>query len=158
MMFKFLKIGCLGFIGLAVLVALFGGGGGNNQSSNRSSSSSSSNTQVEQQAPKNYMEVDVAVMMSDLENNAASAQKKYKGKDVKVTGKLGTIDSDGDYISIQPDDQFAVRGVHCTVNKKDKAQEDFVMNLKKNQQVTAYGTITDVGELMAYTMKVDKFE
>ena len=156
-MFKFLKIGCLGFIGLAVLVALFGGGGGNNQSSNRSSNSSS-NTQVEQQAPKNYMEVDVAVMMSDLENNAASAQKKYKGKDVKVTGRLGTIDSDGDYISILPNDQFAVLGVHCTVNKKDKAQEDFVMNLKKNQQVTAYGTITDVGELMAYTMKVDKFE
>ena len=87
-----------------------------------------------------------------------AAQKKYKGKDVKVSGKLGTIDSDGDYISIQPDDQFAIRGVHCTVNKKDKAQEDYVMNLQKDQWVTAYGTITDVGELMAYTMKVDKFE
>ena len=153
-MFKFLKIGCLGFIGLVVLVAIFGGGG-----SDKSSTSSNSTTITQQQqAPKNYTEVDVAVMMSDLENNAMAAQKKYKGKDVKVSGKLGTIDSDGDYISIQPDDQFAIRGVHCTVNKKDKAQEDYVMNLQKDQWVTAYGTITDVGELMAYTMKVDKFE
>ena len=154
-MFKFLKIGCLGFIGLVVLVAIFGSGSGDNTSP---TSSTSTKTTQQQQAPKNYTEVDVAVMMSDLENNAMAAQKKYKGKDVKVTGKLGTIDSDGDYISIQPDDQFAVRGVHCTVNKKDKAQEDYVMNLKKDQWVTAYGTITDVGELMAYTMKVDKFE
>jgi len=154
-MFKFLKIGCLGFIGLVVLVAIFGNGSGDN---NSPTGSTSTTTTQQQQAPKNYTEVDVAVMMSDLENNAMAAQKKYKGKDVKVTGKLGTIDSDGDYISIQPDDQFAVRGVHCTVNKKDKAQEDYVMNLKKDQWVTAYGTITDVGELMAYTMKVDKFE
>ena len=153
-MFKFLKIGCLGFIGLVVLVAIFGGG-----NSDRTSTSSNATTATQQQqAPKNYTEVDVAVMMSDLENNAMAAQKKYKGKDVKVTGKLGTIDSDGDYISIQPDEQFAVRGVHCTINKKDKAQEDYVMNLQKDQWVTAYGTITDVGELMAYTMKVDKFE
>ena len=154
-MFKFLKIGCLGFIGLVVLVAIFGSGSGDNISP---TSSTSTKTTQQQQAPKNYTEVDVAVMMSDLENNAMAAQKKYKGKDVKVTGKLGTIDSDGDYISIQPDDQFAVRGVHCTINKKDKAQEDYVMNLKKDQWVTAYGTITDVGELLAYTMKVDKFE
>ena len=154
-MFKFLKIGCLGFIGLVVLVAIFGSGSGDNTSP---TSSTSTKTTQQQQAPKNYTEVDVAVMMSDLENNAMAAQKKYKGKDVKVTGKLGTIDSDGNYISIQPDDQFAVRGVHCTINKKDKAQEDYVMNLQKDQWVTAYGTITDVGELMAYTMKVDKFE
>ena len=154
-MFKFLKIGCLGFIGLVVLVAIFGSGSGDNTSP---TSSTSTKTTQQQQVPKNYTEVDVAVMMSDLENNAMAAQKKYKGKDVKVTGKLGTIDSDGNYISIQPDDQFAVRGVHCTINKKDKAQEDYVMNLKKDQWVTAYGTITDVGELLAYTMKVDKFE
>ena len=151
-MFKFLKIGCLGFIGLVVLVAIFGGG---NQSSNNSTSTT---TTQQQQVIKNYTEVDVAAMMSDLENNAAAAQKKYKGKDVKVSGKLGTIDSDGDYISITPDDQFAIRGVHCTVNKNDKAQEDFVMNLQKDQWITVYGTITDVGELMAYTLKVDKFE
>ena len=155
-MFKVLKKLFLGFIGLVVLIGVVGALGGGSDKSSTSSTSTSSTTQ--QQTPKNYTEVDVAVMMSDLENNAMAAQKKYKGKDVKVSGKLGTIDSDGDYISIQPDDQFAIRGVHCTINKKDKAQEDYVMNLKKDQGVTAYGTITDVGELMAYTMKVDKFE
>ena len=157
-MFKILKKLVLGFIGLVVLLGVVGaiGGGGSGKSS--SSSSSAVTTPSQQQKPKNYMEVDVATMMNDLENNAMAAQKKYKGKDVKISGILGTIDSDGDYISIKPEDQFAVRGVHCTVNKKDKAQENYIMNLKKEQWVTAYGTITDVGELMAYTMEVDKFE
>ena len=163
-----MKIGCLGVIGLLVLFMIIGAlaGGGD-----KSSKDTASSTKVEQSAEtkqeskkeakqqKEYTPIDVGVLMSDLENNAAAAQKKYKGKSFKITGKLGNIDSDGDYISIQdPNDKFAVRGVHCTINKKDKAQEDYVLNLKKDQMVVAYGTITDVGELMAYSMKVDKFE
>lgn len=153
---KFVKFGCLGFIGLFLLIAIFGaiGGGGD-----KSSSSSSSSTQVEQKAeqPKEYTAIDVATLNADLENNAASAQKKYKNKNLKITGILGTIDSDGNYISIKSSN-MDFKGVHCTINKKDKAQEDYVLNLKKEQQVTAYGTVTDVGEIMGYKLKVDKFE
>lgn len=32
------------------------------------------------------------------------------------------------------------------------------MNLQKGQTVTVYGTISDVGEVLGYSMKVDKFE
>lgn len=158
-----LKIGCLGVIGLFAILIIFGAIAGKGDKS--SSSSTSSSTKVEQSADKKketqkeYTQVDVGTMMADLEGNAASAQKKYKGKNLKITGKLGTIDSDGDYISVQdPNDSFAIVGVHCRIKKDDKAQEDYVLNLKKNQTVIAYGTITDVGELMGYTMKVDKFE
>ncbi len=96
-------------------------------------------------------------MMQDLENNAAAAQKRYKGQYVKVSGMLGTIDSDMRYISIVPD-QYSIRGVHCTLKRNDKAQESYVMNLSKDQWVTAYGKITDVGEVLGYSMDVDKFE
>ncbi len=151
---KILKWGAGLFVLLIIAGVLFGGG-----SDNSSSSSSSSSTKTEQKAekPKEYMAVDIATLNSELENNAAAAQKKYKGQNVKVTGQLGTIDSDGNYISIKSGG-VDFKGVHCTINKKDKAQEDYVMALQKNQQVTAYGTITDVGEIMGYKMKVDKFE
>lgn len=113
--------------------------------------------QVEQQKPIEYAPADVATMMQELENNAAAAQKRYKGQCLQVSGMLGTIDSDMKYISIKPD-EYSIRGIHCTLKRNDKAQADYVMNLSKGQWVTAYGKITDVGEIMGYTMEVDKFE
>ena len=96
-------------------------------------------------------------MLQELENNAAAAQKKYKGQYLKVSGKLGIIDSDGDSISIVADN-FFFADIHCTIDKHDKAQESYVLNLSKGQWVTAYGKITDVGETLGYWMDVDKFE
>lgn len=108
---------------------------------------------------REYITVSVSTLVNELENNAAAAQKKYKNKYVKVTGKLGTIDSDGDYISIDdPADAFSITGVQCFINKNDKKQSNFVLNLRKGQTVTAYGKITDVGELLGYHLEVDRFE
>lgn len=108
---------------------------------------------------REYITVSVSTLVNELENNAAAAQKKYKNKYVKVTGKLGTIDSDGDYISIDdPADAFSITGVQCFINKNDKKQSNFVLNLHKGQTVTAYGKITDVGELLGYHLEVDRFE
>ena len=108
---------------------------------------------------REYITVSVSTLVNELENNAAAAQKKYKNKYVKVTGKLGTIDSDGDYISIDdPADVFSITGVQCFINKNDKKQSNFVLNLRKGQTVTAYGKITDVGELLGYHLEVDRFE
>lgn len=108
---------------------------------------------------KEYITVSVSTLVNELENNAAAAQKKYKNKYVKVTGKLGTIDSDGDYISIgDPADDFSITGVQCFINKNDKKQSNFVLNLRKGQTVTVYGKITDVGELLGYHLEVDRFE
>ena len=151
-----LKIGCLGVIGLFVILMIFGALVG---SGDKSSNSSSSSTKVEETKQKEYQAVDVSTLISELENNAAAAQKKYKGKDLKITGTLNNIDSDGDYISVKaPDDRLGLKTVHCSINKKDKAQEDYVLNLKKGQTVIAYGNINDVGEVIGYRMKVDKFE
>ncbi|MBR2214651.1 MAG: hypothetical protein IJ849_02695 [Selenomonadaceae bacterium] len=156
-----LKMGCLGIIGLVVLAGIIGaiGGGG----SDHASKSSSGVAQVEQKkeaAPakqKEYTPITVAELMQDLEGNAAAASKKYKGKDLQVTGTLEVIDSDGKYISLHGD-QFSIVGVRCDINNKDKAQEDYLLNAHKGQTVTAYGTISDVGEIMGYSLKVDKFE
>lgn len=118
-----------------------------------------SNTAAKEVKQREYITVSATTLANELENNAAAAQKKYKNKYLKVTGKLGTIDSDGDYISIDdPTNDFSLSGVQCFIDKSDKNQSNFVLNLRKGQIVTAYGKITDVGELLGYHMDVDKFE
>ena len=157
-----LKIGCLGVIGIFVLIGIIGaiGGGGNK---NTASNTSAPAKQVEQknntkqEKQKEYTPITVSTLMQELEGNAASASKKYKGKDLKVTGILEVIDADGNYISLHGD-QYSITGVRCDINKKDKAQEDYLLNVQKGQTVTAYGTVSDVGEIMGYSLKVDKFE
>lgn len=109
-------------------------------------------------APKQYAAVDANTLIAELERNAAAANKKYKGQLVCVTGRIGVIDSDGNYILIQNDNEFSIIGITCHLDKSDKSQENFLMSVQKGQYVRVYGEITDVGEVIGYAMKVDKFE
>ena len=127
-----LKMGCLVVVGIFVLLGVLGALFGNND---KSGTSTSSKTQVKQeqkqeQKPKQYQAVSVSELMQELEGNAMAASKKYKGKDLKVTGTVEVMDSEGNYIVLHGD-KYSIVGVHCTINKKDKAQEDFIMNIKK---------------------------
>lgn len=114
---------------------------------------------TEQPAPqKQYAPVDVNTMMAELQQNAAAAQKKYKGQLVCVTGRIGVIDSNGDYLAIFPDDQYAITGVRCDLAWNNKEQENFLLSVQMNQRIRAYGKISDVGEVIGYALSVDKFE
>lgn len=124
----------------------------------RTTSSSTVRQSTPAPAPKQYAAVDANTMMNDLARNAAAAQKKYKGQLICVTGRIGVIDSNGDYILIQSDDPYAINGIICNLNDSDKAQTDFLMRVQTGQYVRAYGEINDVGEVMGYSLKVDKFE
>ena len=108
-------------------------------------------------APKQYAAVDANALMAELERNAAAASKRYKGQSVCVSGRVGVIDSNGDYILLQSDNEFAITGVMCYLNSRDKSQEDFLMSVSNGQYIRAYGTIDDVGEVIGYSLKVDKF-
>lgn len=109
-------------------------------------------------APREYVAIDANTMMNDLERNAAAAQMKYKGQLICVTGRVGVIDSNGEYILIQSDNEFAITGIICYINSKDKAQMNALMNMQTGQYVRAYGEIKDVGEVIGYSLQVDKFE
>ena len=115
-------------------------------------------TKVEAPPPRQYAAVDANTMMNDLERNAAAAQKKYKGQLLCVTGRIGAIDSDGDYIVLLPDNEFAITGITCRLNGRDKSQEQFLLQVQMGQRIRAYGEIEDVGEVAGYTLRVDKFE
>ena len=113
----------------------------------------------ETKAEKNYTEVDLNTLMTELKENALNASEKYKGKDVKIVhGILKNIDSDGSYISLDGD-QNKLNIVHnMMVMTKSKEVKDQVRQLKVGQPLVIYGHIDDVGEVIGYKVNADKIE
>lgn len=104
---------------------------------------------------KSYTPIDIDVLETDLDNNAAAAKDNYKGKYLEITGRLGTIDSDLKYFSLlSTTDQWDVIGVHCSI--KNEETKDVVKTLTKDQTIIVKGKITDVGEVLGYYLDIDE--
>lgn len=100
----------------------------------------------------------IRIGIDDLETerneNAAAAKSKYKGQCIEVVGRVGSIDSDLDFISIlSPTDSWDIVGVHCSLVNDDVKEK--VKTLKVDQTVIVRGTITDVGEILGYFMDAE---
>lgn len=113
----------------------------------------------ETKTEKNYTEVDLNTLMTELKENALNAAEKYKGKDVKIVhGVLKNIDSAGDYISLNGD-RNKLNIVHnMMVMTKSKEVKDQVRQLKVGQSLIIYGHIDDVSEVIGYKVNADKIE
>lgn len=158
------KTGCLGVIGIAVVIGLIGscaGGGTKDQSkATTTTSSSSSSSGAAQAKQKVYADADINVLIKEAKENAASANQNYKKKDVKIIGgKILNIDSDLKYITVEgTDPNYTMLHVRCDIKSDNKDLKDSILKLKKGENVTVYGTITDVGDLMGYSLNLDKIE
>lgn len=100
----------------------------------------------------------IRIGIDDLETerneNAAAAKSKYKGQCIEVVGRVGSIDSDLDFISIlSPTDSWDIVGVHCSLVNDDVKEK--VKTLKVDQTVIVRGTITEVGEILGYFMDAE---
>ena len=103
-----------------------------------------------------YTAYSVGQLMDDLDSNALKAESTYQDQYVELTGRLNVIDSDGDYISIVPqDDQFAILGVQCYLQTEEQRQQ--ALDRQIDQVITVRGQITSVGEVMGYLLDVDDF-
>lgn len=103
-----------------------------------------------------YIDYTVDDLMAQLEENALKASNDHKGENVRITGKLNNIDSSGKYISLVPNTDFAIIGVQCYIkNDETKAK---VAELSKDSLVTLTGKITDVGEVLGYSLNIDNIE
>lgn len=109
---------------------------------------------AEEEAPAEEpaMEVTAQEMIADLENNALAAANKYEGKKIIVTGYVDNIDASGDYFSIRGDDEFTFTGVQLYI---DDSHLDAVSGFSIGQEVTVTGTVTDVGEILGYSVDVE---
>lgn len=92
-------------------------------------------------------------MVAVLNENAVGASDTYKDKYLEITGKLSNIDSNGDYISLDSDDEFSLYNVQCFI--KNEEQLEIVKTLKKGDTVTVKGKCTDVGEVLGFSFDID---
>jgi hypothetical protein len=92
-------------------------------------------------------------MIAVLEGNALKAKNTYEDKQVTVTGFVGNIDASGKYFSLDPEpDAFILTGIQVQTGDKFKDQ---VANFTKGQKVTVTGKITNVGEILGYSLKAE---
>ena len=159
------KTGCIGVIGLVVVLGLIGscaGGGSSDQTKAPAAqtTSSSSSLGAKQAKEKVYADADVNVLIKEAKENAAAANQNYGKKDVKIVGgKIDNIDSDVKYVSVGGTDvNYSMIHIRCDVDSKNSDLKDNILKLKKGQAVTVYGTITKVGDLVGYSMKLDKID
>ena len=72
---------------------------------------------------------------------------------MEITGKLTNIDSDLSYISIgSTTDEWDFMTIQCFI--KDQATKDIVKTLSKDDTIVVKGQITEVGEVLGYTLNI----
>ena len=98
------------------------------------------------------LEVTAQKMIEDLEGNALNAANTYEGKRVIITGKVGNIDASGDYFSLEGTADFSLTFVQIYINDDQVAT---VSGYTKGQDVTVTGTVTDVGEIIGYSIDAE---
>lgn len=95
-------------------------------------------------------------LLDMLDENALKASNTYKDEYVRVTGILSNIDAQGDYFTLgRVDKKLTFISVMCKI---DDEHLDQVMDFIKEQEVTVIGTISNVGEVLGYTLEVESIE
>ena len=90
-------------------------------------------------------------MIEVLEENALKAKNTYNGKTVTVSGFVGSIDASGKYFSLDPSaEAFVLTGVQVQTGKKF---QDQLASFRQDQPVTVTGKITNVGEVLGYSLE-----
>lgn len=149
----------IAIIAVGVIGAAAGGGGSNSEKTEKSKTDSASNSSEkasEEQAPIEYMPVTATELSDALESNAMKAQNDYKDKYIEVTGTLGTIDSNGKYVSINSDKDFDFTNIQCFL--KTDEQKEVIMNKTAGDTIKVKGYCKDVGELLGYSIDIDSVE
>ena len=148
--------GCLIVVVAVVVLGIAGMAMGGNSGSSSSTSGTKTEQAAETTAAIEYTACNVTDMMNDLKSNAMNASDKYKGQYLEITGKLSVIDSNGKYISIMPDDPFAILGVQCYI--KSDEQKDAIKAKSIGDTIIVKGKCKDVGEVLGYSLDIDSVE
>lgn len=139
---------------LAVIGSVSGKGGDTSDSGGGVSSSGGDQSEP---VEITYTPYDVDTLMDDLDANALKAAETYRNQYVALTGRLNVIDSSGKYISITPiGEEFAILGVQCYIKSDD--QLEVVKGAAIGDTIEVKGKITEVGEVMGYSMDIDALE
>lgn len=109
--------------------------------------------------PVKFIKMDLQTMIDELDIDSSSAKKDYNDKYIEVVGKIVNIDSDDSYFSIEPVgelhliDNLFNDSLLCLL-KNNETNIDFINSHLIGDIITVRGQITDVGEILGYTLKV----
>lgn len=148
-----------------VVICIIGAAAGGNNDDNPKEVSDARNTEntksaqselqdttaEETTAPIEYIVVTADELSEALSNNAMKAQNDYKGQYLEITGKLGTIDSNGKYIGIDTE-SFSLTNIQCYL--KTDEQKEIIMEMSKGDIITVKGYCKDIGEVLGYSIDI----
>lgn len=102
------------------------------------------------------IEVSAQEMIDTLEGNALNAKNTYEGQRVTVSGVVGNIDASGNYFSLDPEPEaFILTGIQVQTSEEFLDQ---VATFSAGQAVTVTGMVTDVGEVLGYSIEAETIE
>lgn len=111
---------------------------------------------VVEEEVKEYVTCTAQDLVDALSQNALKASKTYKEQYIEVTGYFSTVDSSGDYFTIDAgSDDWSMTNIQCFIGDD---LVDKVAELTKEQPITVKGYCSDVGEFMGYTIQVESVE
>lgn len=124
-------------VGLVLLVMGCSGGGANKGTASSSPAANTANAGNVGIVEEKPIAIDAKALTKEYDANELSADGKYKGKQLAVTGKISNIAETLGNITVQMEGQKIMPGVICSFEDSEKSS---VMALKKGQQVTMIGT------------------
>lgn len=148
---------------VVIIAAVASSGGNSDDSSGDTKATSSGNTDVsgneketdEKKEKIEYISVSAQDLVDAMNDNAMKASETYKEKHLKIKGKLGNIDSDGKYISIDSDEIDFV-SIQCYIQSDE--QKDIIMEKSAGDEITVKGYCKDVGEIIGYSIDIDSIK
>ena len=154
-------------LAVVILFAAIGSAGGSGNDSgasapakNESAAAAAKTTEQSQATPEQieYAHYDVTELFDALKSNAMKAQSTFKGQYVELEGYLGTIDSNGKYIGLKAADDnydYLFQEMQCYL--KTEEQKSAVMEMNAGDKIVVKGKITDVGEILGFSLNIDSF-
>ena len=141
---------------VVVVIGIVGASTGGNQEgkdSVQTSGVSTDDTNAEKEEPaEEVIKVTAQELLEAYDENGVAADKQYKGKELQVTGTVGSIGTDildDAYITLEnEEDEYAVISVQCCF---EKSQEDSIASLKAGDKVTITGVCE--GNTLNITLK-----
>jgi RNA polymerase subunit RPABC4/transcription elongation factor Spt4 len=151
-----------------VLISAAAGGGDKTSETQQASNSNSPTTndnsagaaqdtkevEKESEGPIEYISVTATELSDALSNNAMKAQNDYENQYLEISGKLGNIDSNGKYISIDSDIDFDLTNIQCYI--KSDEQKQVIMEMSRGNAIIVKGYCKDIGELLGYQIDIEE--
>lgn len=101
-----------------------------------------------------YKAHNVTDLFDAMKENPLRAEQTWQDQYVELSGFLQTIDSDGEYFSIDAGDArgYFLDSVHCDMTRDGQRAQ--IAEMSRGDPIIVCGQITNIGEILGYVLEV----